>query len=965
MLVRRRTSSSPLLSSGVRLLVLAASLTRSGVASAAEGDACVSAYEGAQEARRAGRLLRARSELRLCQRSCPSALATDCAAWLPDVEARVASLRLEARGPAGRPALAGRVLVDRQPLPEGAALATPWELDPGTHSLLIEAPGMRPERRDFFLQNGEHHVLRLELTPTSAVSTPGPGLAARPTPPLAYVAYVTGGAGAIALGVGAFLGLKGHLDASSLRDRCAPLCDQSEVDAISTQWTAGAVVAGVGVVALGAAFWVALARPGETSAKRSSSSGGPAWTTRGPLLRFLGSIYRPRRPSARLVIAMCPRPSEASKSLRSGLSAGSMGRRHGCAGAARPGRTARVASGVLAFAVAAAGLDCSLRGLADGERVGTAGVSGEGGQSAGGEAGSGGGAGSGGEAGKGPTAFTWALGLSADGTQETFDDDTYAAVRLASLGDGRLALTAHLNGEALWGHDEAGTPVLHGTPSMGMGPRPRLFLATYRQQDGAVLAVHEFGGTASTYVTAMVSDGLGNLAVGGYFRDGTLDLGADLVLDNKETGGADGFVAMLDATMRTTWALHVSSSDRSTQRVNALAFGGGGELHVAGEFNGEVRVRAFVPSSARGTFATTARPSAMVLAPQMATAGAGGGESAGAGGQGGAGAGGKGGAGGAGGVGGRGGGGESGPCDQQVVAAAPADRDAFFVRIDGATTRAPSCAVASLHYLGGAGEQSIGALAALPRGVVAVGGSWRGGVLDGVTQLEEKLAANDAFVAAFDAAGALAWPKAFSFGGSNVATNNERVVALGFDGASLIAAGTWANPVASKLLDCPVATRTQHQLEGFALGVDATTGKCVWGASFGSFDVADGARALAIDALGRPVLVGFSTGRELFVTLSKANGDTAIVLPDQASGRNALALRLLGGGGGLDRVLALNGVGDDVFDAVALADDRLDVFVAGSYVAGPDASLPFAGLPDLFVGRLPSALLTPAPLAPP
>ena len=34
----------------------------------------------------------------------------------------------------------------------------------------------------------------------------------------------------------------------------------------------------------------------------------------------------------------------------------------------------------------------------------------------------------------------------------------------------------------------------------------------------------------------------------------------------------------------------------------------------------------------------------------------------------------------------------------------------------------------------------------------------------------------------------------------NAATNNERVVALGFDGASLIAAGTWANPVASKLI---------------------------------------------------------------------------------------------------------------------------------------------------------------------
>lgn len=597
---------------------------------------------------------------------------------------------------------------------------------------------------------------------------------------------------------------------------------------------------------------------------------------------------------------------------------------------------------MLAFAASTFALDCSLSGLADGERGG---ASGEGG--AGGEGGQGGatntaGASNAGASGAPSSPFTWAHGVVADGSQETFEDSTYAAVRLVSLGDGTVVLAAHLDGQAAWGVDEAGNPVLGGTPGQGPAPRPRLFLVRYRQQDGVVLEQRQFGGNASVYLSSAVSDGRGGIAVGGFFRDGKLDLGGGLVLDNSAEGGAyDGFAVVFNAERHVTGALQVSSSSKATQRVSSLAFADDGALYVAGEFSGDLRVRAFAPGGGSG----------------RAAAGAGGG-----GGEGGKGGGNEGGNAGAGGGGGEGG---QGACDQVVTAAPPADRDAFFLRLERGADGALSCAPSSLHYLGGEGEQSIAALAALPGGRMALGGTWRGGNLDGVTELEDKIANNDAFVLALDAGAVPVWKKPFSFGG-NLSSNNERVSALASSGTTLVAVGQWANPSKGKLPGCPVEIGAQQQLDGFALQLDGATGDCSWSASFGSFDAVDGARAVAIDGGGRVIVAGFNAGadRRLSVALSKPARAFSLELPDQAGGQNALVLRFRSGGEWLDGALALNGVGDDVGDSLALADDRLGFFLAGSYVGEPDAFLLSATFADLYVGRLPETFgAGPSPIA--
>jgi hypothetical protein len=82
-------------------------------------------------------------------------------------------------------------------------------------------------------------------------------------------AYLLGGAGALAMGGGAVLWALGRADRSDLYDRCGRPgeCAASDIDSAKrtalTKLVLGDVVFGVGVVAVGAAVWVAIAAKSE------------------------------------------------------------------------------------------------------------------------------------------------------------------------------------------------------------------------------------------------------------------------------------------------------------------------------------------------------------------------------------------------------------------------------------------------------------------------------------------------------------------------------------------------------------------------------------------------------------------------------------------------------------------------------------------------------------------------------
>jgi hypothetical protein len=240
-------------------------------------ETCASAYEGAQERRRAGELTRALADLRLCERACPKKLAGDCETWRGEVEAQLASVALTAIDAAGKPLTRARVLLDGAPIAE-AITAEPIVIDPGKHALAIDdGAGGRAEAEITLAPGEKGRALTLRFAPRA----PRAPVAPPPPPPRAHsaVPWVLGILGLGGLGAGAVLGIKGQVEKAALEKRCAPNCDKAiDVDPIAREWWAGAAAAIAGGVTFGAAtavwFWE------ERSAKAPPQVRvvvGPAW----------------------------------------------------------------------------------------------------------------------------------------------------------------------------------------------------------------------------------------------------------------------------------------------------------------------------------------------------------------------------------------------------------------------------------------------------------------------------------------------------------------------------------------------------------------------------------------------------------------------------------------------------------------------------------------------------------------
>jgi hypothetical protein len=226
-----------LLSLGAALTLLAGSDAR---AQGVVGETCATSYEQAQQLKSEGSLLRSRVELRLCKSACARSLARDCETWLAEVERDLPSVALSATSADGRAPGPVRVLLDGTLLVE-ALLRAPVEVDPGRHTLTFEDAAGTQIEAVVTLAPGDKSLPITVRFPVPARAPP-----ARPRWPLVLV-----GAGAVALSVGAVLGIKGHLDRSELRDRCAPGCPPDEIDAIAAVWTAGAVAASAGAALAG------------------------------------------------------------------------------------------------------------------------------------------------------------------------------------------------------------------------------------------------------------------------------------------------------------------------------------------------------------------------------------------------------------------------------------------------------------------------------------------------------------------------------------------------------------------------------------------------------------------------------------------------------------------------------------------------------------------------------------------
>jgi hypothetical protein len=161
-----------------------------------------------------------------------------------------------------------------------AAWGTPLSLDAGAHELAATAPGRQPWRENVALGLGEKKTLAvpvLEPAPTATTEPPADEKKASPAPneetaPQTHgknrtLAYVIGGAGIAALGVGTYFGIdtlhkKNQSDDECPTDTtCTPRGVELNNQAHTSAWIAN-ISLGVGVIGVGVATYLLLADHG-------------------------------------------------------------------------------------------------------------------------------------------------------------------------------------------------------------------------------------------------------------------------------------------------------------------------------------------------------------------------------------------------------------------------------------------------------------------------------------------------------------------------------------------------------------------------------------------------------------------------------------------------------------------------------------------------------------------------------
>ena len=234
---------------------------------------CAESHAKAQELRLDSKLLEARSELHVCaDLACPSALSTDCANWLAEVQQAIPSVVFLVEAETGDTSNV-KISVDGQPVTQTAD-GTAHEFEPGAHLLRFELPDYPAEEQTLVLRQGEkRRVLRVRFekprpvdpSPTneaegSGVATSGtaPGEATRPVP---LTAYIFGGIALAAAGVGTYLGLDAIAEQEDKENACAPNCADADVDQLKTQLLVADAAGAVAVISAGIAAYVFFTRP--------------------------------------------------------------------------------------------------------------------------------------------------------------------------------------------------------------------------------------------------------------------------------------------------------------------------------------------------------------------------------------------------------------------------------------------------------------------------------------------------------------------------------------------------------------------------------------------------------------------------------------------------------------------------------------------------------------------------------
>jgi hypothetical protein len=219
--------------------------------------ACIDASTAGQTLRQQGHLLDARSQMIACARdACPGVVRSHCVRWLGEIDNRIPSIVVRGQDAAGRDLVDARVVIDGRP-GKMDGLAVP--LDPGEHVVALESRAGREEERVILIEGEASRLVMLRVG--GNVRPPPPDVSSSRGTRVPLGAWILGGAGVAALGVGTYFGIAAEDQLQDLKSQCSPNCTQARTQPGRTDALAFYALLGGGGAAVGAALVWALAFP--------------------------------------------------------------------------------------------------------------------------------------------------------------------------------------------------------------------------------------------------------------------------------------------------------------------------------------------------------------------------------------------------------------------------------------------------------------------------------------------------------------------------------------------------------------------------------------------------------------------------------------------------------------------------------------------------------------------------------
>lgn len=238
------------------------------VAHADERADCASAYEQTQRLQQKSELIEARNEAERCARpTCPQLLRDECSKWVTDIESKLPGLVVRSR--AGD----GCVRTDTKVETQGSRRAPDSDVlyvDPGVHIIKVTDP-VTGKTKSFTINfaPGERRDIDVDFAPPDA--TCGAPVVKSGFGKIPRLTLILGSIGGGLVVAGATMGVIGAVKRSDL-DACKPSCSNERIDGVRPFFIAGDVLAGFGLLALGAAAVTYFARDPEPSSSTARST---------------------------------------------------------------------------------------------------------------------------------------------------------------------------------------------------------------------------------------------------------------------------------------------------------------------------------------------------------------------------------------------------------------------------------------------------------------------------------------------------------------------------------------------------------------------------------------------------------------------------------------------------------------------------------------------------------------------